>query len=122
MEKDTLILDKYNKEDLITLGLFEGDLSNTAVINPDFVMDYFNIVTAYDKLGEQLSQAKTVLKEFIETHNLGSVSSNGMQIKYTSPTTTTSIDTSKLKKEYPDIAALCSKVSPRASSVSIAKE
>lgn len=105
--------------DAISFRLFEGQLTNEVILNPDFVRDYFAVERMYNRLGEELAEAKTQLKQFIESNNTGSVNSNGMEIKFTPATTTTTIDSTKLKKEFPEIAAQCSKVSPRKSSISI---
>lgn len=89
------------------------------VINPDFVEKFFEAQKLADNIYEQIDEAKSIIKKFIETHDLGSIESNGMTVKYTPATTTTTLDSAKIKSKYPDIAAECSKVSARKSSISI---
>lgn len=124
LNEESAITVAYNlhiPDDLIIFGLLEGDSLGDPIINADFVKSYFQAEELYKSIGEQLGNAKSRLKKFIESHNLGSISSNGMSIKYTPSTTTTSIDADKLRQKYAKIAAECSKVSARASSISISK-
>lgn len=91
----------------------------TPILNEEFVEAYFMLERLSNNVANQLSEFKTIIKQYVETHNTGSFESNGMAVKYTNATTSTTIDTAKLKSTYPDIAADCSKVSSRASSISI---
>lgn len=68
---------------------------------------------------ERIDKKKAEIKKFIEENDLGSFKTNILNIKYCSATTTTSIDTTRFKKELPELAAKYSKVSSRASSISI---
>lgn len=67
----------------------------------------------------RVAAKKEQIKKFIEDNGLASFKTNILNIKYTSATTTTSIDTTRLKREMPELAAQYSKVSSRASSVSV---
>lgn len=68
---------------------------------------------------ERVDKKKSEIKKFIEEHGLGSFKTNILNIKYSSATTTTTIDTTRFKKELPELAAKYSKVSSRASSISV---
>ena len=87
-----------------------------------FKNDYEKELVADLKLLEQvkarIEAKKDEIKKFIEENDLASFKTNLLQVKYTSATTTTTIDTTKLKKEMPEIAAKYSKVGTRSSSLS----
>lgn len=106
-------------DDIIGFDLLESDADTKVIIKPEFVDEYFRIARLVEKLSTQMEEAKSIIKRFIEEHDTGSVESNGMFVKYTPPTTTTTLDTTKIKSKYPEIAAECSKVSARKSSISI---
>ena len=69
-------------------------------------------------LQNRIDAKKEEIKAFIETNKLGGFSTNLLKVKYTSATTTTTIDSARLKKEQPELAAEYSKVGCRKSSVS----
>lgn len=125
ISKDTFILptkfQELGVQDLVINLLEEADGTSTPQIDPTTVQLYFDLDELISALTEQKDAIKKTVKTFIETNNTGSFSSGGADIKYTSATTTTTIDTAKIKSNYPDIAAACSKVSPRASSISISR-
>lgn len=107
-------------DSIIGLALDEsGNELLEPIIDSDFVEKYFEAQKLADSIYEQIEEAKSIIKKFIETHDLGSIESNGMTVKYTPSTTTTTLDSTKIKTKYPDIAAECSKVSARKSSISI---
>ena len=72
-----------------------------------------------EEVQERINKKKEEIKKFIEENDLGSFKTNILNVKYCSATTTTSIDTTRFKKELPELAAKYSKVSSRASSISI---
>ena len=109
----------YHDNNFMSMFFNESENRNKLYINPDFVRDYFDLIYLSESINAQLSIFKSQIKEFIEQNNLGSQESNGMQITYSSPTTVTTIDNKLLKSNYPEIAAACSKVGTRASSISI---
>lgn len=71
------------------------------------------------EVNDRLAERKEMIIKFIEQNDMGSFKGELVNVKYSSATTTTSIDSARLKKELPDIAAKYSKVSSRKSSVSI---
>jgi len=78
-----------------------------------------DIVTAKKKLEEQEKELKEKLKEAMEKCNVKKFESDILNITYVAETTSTSIDSTKLKKKYPDIAAECSKTSKKSAYVKV---
>lgn len=78
-----------------------------------------NIVTAKKKLEEQEKELKEKLKEAMEKCNIKKFESDILDITYVAESTKTSIDTIKLKKKYPEIAAECSKTSKTSAYVKV---
>ena len=57
------------------------------------------------------AELKVKLQTAMETYGIKKFTSDVLNITYVAATTSTSIDSAKLKKKYPDIAAECSKTS-----------
>ncbi len=70
-----------------------------------------DIITTKKKLEEQEAELKAKLKEAMEKCNIKKFESDILDITYVAESTKTSIDSAKLKKKYPEIAAECSKTS-----------
>lgn len=68
---------------------------------------------------EQEKALKEQLKSAMEKYNVKKFESDVLNITYVDETTATSIDSAKLKKLYPDIAAECSKTSKKSAYVKI---
>ena len=69
---------------------------------------------------EQEKQMKAALYEAMVKYGIKKFESDVLNLTLVEPTTATSIDSAKLKKKYPDIAAECSKSSAKAGYVKIA--
>ena len=113
IQKDINIPDftqKWDDTNIVQLDLIESELEMSPIIDAQFVEDYFMLERLVDNAEAQINNF---------THNTGSFKSNGMQLTYTQATTTTTIDTTKLKATYPDIAAECSRTSARKASISL---
>lgn len=122
IQKDINIPDftqKWDDTNIVQLDLIESELEMSPIIDAQFVEDYFMLERLVDNDEAQINNFKKILQRFAETHNTGSFKSNGMQLTYTQATTTTTIDTTKLKATYPDIAAECSRTSARKASISL---
>jgi hypothetical protein len=78
-----------------------------------------DIVTAKKKLEEQEKELKEKLKEAMEKCNIKKFESDILNITYVAESTKTSIDSAKLKKKYPEIAAECSKTSKTSAYVKV---
>lgn len=77
-------------------------------------------LTAHKKaIEEQEKQMKTTLMEAMQKYGVKKFESDVLNLTLVEPTTATSIDSAKLKKKYPVIAAECAKSSPKAGYVKI---
>lgn len=68
-----------------------------------------NLITQRKKIEETETQLKVKLQEAMEQYGIKKFESDVLNITYVTATTSTSIDSAKLKKLHPDIAAECSK-------------
>lgn len=77
-------------------------------------------LTAHKKaIEDQEKQMKAALCEAMEKYGIKKFESDVLNLTFVEPTTSTSIDSAKLKKKYPDIAAECSKTTTKAGYVKI---
>ena len=83
------------------------------------IQEIANIVTEKKKLEETEKALKVKLKEAMENCNIKKFESDILNITYVAETTATSIDSAKLKKKYPDVAAECSKTSKKSAYVKV---
>lgn len=105
-----------NKGTVINISL---DESNNVKLDELYEKELHDMIIQEKKLSEKIAKRKEEIKAFIEENKLGSFETNLLTVKYTSATTTTTLDTTRLKKEKPELAAKYSKVSARSSSISI---
>lgn len=70
-----------------------------------------SIIKQKKALDAQEADLKAKLQEAMELYGIKKFESDILNITYVAETTSTSIDSTKLKKKYPDIAAECSKTS-----------
>ena len=111
------VIEKEHKDN-IYLSESLADAKEICLSNT-FEKELADEIKQFNKLKESIDAKKTEIKSFIEFYKLGSFKTDLLEIKYTSATTTTSIDSTKLKKELPDVAAKYSKVSAKSSSISV---
>ena len=78
-----------------------------------------SIVVQKKQLEEQEKQLKEKLQKAMEDYGVKKFESDVLNITYVAATTSTSIDSTKLKKKYPDIAEECSKVSNKSAYVKV---
>jgi hypothetical protein len=87
------------------------------------VPEAINIITEINlqkkKLDEQEKLMRQKLLEAMETYGIKKFENEHIAFTYVAPTTKITIDSTKLKKKYPDIAEECSKVSNVSASVRI---
>lgn len=105
-----------NKGTVINISL---DESNNVKLDELYEKELHDMIIQEKELSEKIAKRKEEIKAFIEENKLGSFETNLLTVKYTSATTTTTLDTTRLKKEKPELAAEYSKVSARSSSISI---
>lgn len=78
-----------------------------------------DIVVQKKQLEEQEKQIKEKLQKAMEDYGIKKFESDVLNITYVAATTSTTIDSPKLKKKYPDIAEECSKVSNKSAYVKV---
>ena len=86
---------------------------------PDVIKAITDIVTQKKALDEQEKMMREKLQAAMEQHNIKSFSNELIKVTYVAPTTRTSIDSAKLKKEHPEIAEAYQKISNVKASVKI---
>lgn len=97
----------------------ETDLQVIQSSVPDVLKAITDITMQKKKLEEQEKLMKKKLQEAMEQHGVKSFENDKVKFMYVAPTTRTSIDTTKLKKDHPDIAEAYSKTSNVSASVRI---
>ena len=116
-EYSKLIENEKNEDDIYLVeSLTDG---KEICLGKEFEQELADSIIQFNMLKESIDEKKKTIREFIENNKMGSFKTNLLDIKYISATTTTSIDSTRLKKEMPEIAAKYSKVGARSSSVSI---
>ena len=95
----------------------ELDVMKDAV--PDVLRTITDITVQKKKLDEQEKIMKQKLLEAMEEHGVKSFENEYVKFVYVAPTTRTTIDSTKLKKELPEIAEQYSKTSNVSASVRI---
>jgi hypothetical protein len=78
-----------------------------------------DLVTAKKKIEEQEKELKDKLKEAMEKYGIKKFDSDILKITYVAETTSTSVDSAKLKKLYPKIAEECSKTSKKSAYIKV---
>ena len=78
-----------------------------------------DICTAKKKLEAQEKELKDKLKEAMEQYSVKSLDNDILKITYIAATTATSVDSAKLKKLHPDIAAECTKTSAKSAYIKV---
>lgn len=78
-----------------------------------------DICTAKKQLEEQEKVLKDKLKEAMEQFGVKSLDNDILKITYIAATTANSIDSAKLKKLHPDIAAECTKTSAKSAYIKV---
>lgn len=78
-----------------------------------------NLLTAKKQLDEEEKKLKEKLKEAMEFYGVKKFESDILNITYVAETTTSTIDTSKLKKKYPEIVKECSRETKKSAYVRV---
>ena len=97
----------------------ETDLQVIQSAVPDVLQAITDITVQKKKLDEQEKVMKQKLLQAMEEYGVKSFENANVKFMYVAPTTRTSIDSTKLKKEHPDIAEAYSKTSNVSASVRI---
>ena len=86
---------------------------------PDVLQAITSITVQKKKLEEQEKLMKEKLIEAMEKHNVKKFENDSVKFVYVEPTTRTSVDSTKLKKEQPELYEKYSKISNVSASVRI---
>lgn len=86
---------------------------------PDVIQKIATLKRLKKELEDQEKELNQKLVEAMETYGVKSFENDLIKITYVAPTTKTTIDSTKLKKEHPDIAAKYSKLSTVSASVRV---
>lgn len=98
----------------------ETGLQVMQYVVPEAIRIITGITLQRKKLDEQEKLLRVKLIEAMEQFGVKKFENEKVSFTYVAPTTKTSIDSTKLKKLYPEIAEECSKVSKVSASVRIA--
>lgn len=96
----------------VSLQVFEN-------ANVDIIRNIADIVTAKKQLEEKEKDLKEKLKIAMEFYGVKKFTSDILNITYVAETTTTTVDSKKLKDKHPEIYAECSKVSKKSAYVKV---
>ena len=100
------------------------ELEKTEVVTldqkvPQAIRAMTDMVTQQKALEQQISDMREVIKAAMEQYDVKSFENDAVKITYIAPTERVSVDTTKLKKEHPEIAEAYRKVSPVKATVKI---
>ena len=100
------------------------ELEQTDVVSldqkvPQAIKAMTDLLTQQKKLEQQVSDMREVIKAAMEQYGVKSFENDGIRITYIAATERTSVDTTKLKKEHPEIAEAYKKVSQVKATVKI---
>ena len=119
---DNNICEEACNDDHIVCGEFIQEETELQVMQsavPEAIRIITEITIQKQKLEEQEKLMRKKLLEAMETFGVKKFENEHIAFTYVAPTTRTSIDSTKLKKKYPDIAEECSKISNVSASVKI---
>lgn len=88
-------------------------------LNPKAIKEFNNILSAMDVMKEKIDSIKGQIKAEMERRNINQIKIGNRVISYVNGTTKESIDSKKLKEEYPEVWDKCKKVSKVSASIRI---
>jgi len=104
-------------------AVFEEDIQASLLIFQNnqaaIIKSIANICTMKKKLDEDEKQLKEKLKAAMEINGVKSFDNEVLKITYIAATTSTSVDSKKLKANYPEIYKTCSKPSSKSAYVKV---
>lgn len=77
------------------------------------------LVTQKKAIEAEEKRLKDALKDAMEKYGVTKFESELLNITYVAATTSSSVDTAKLKKLHPEIAAQCTKISPKSAYIKV---
>ena len=113
--------------ELITLeslnALTETEITKAVVESDDFSAQYAalkDLMSKLDGVKKKLDgKIKEVAQDVFQKEGITTIRSNKYNFTYCAPSTSLSVDSAKLKKEYPDVYTACAKVTNRESSLRV---
>ena len=96
-----------------------GELTAFQSAVPDTIKKITALIKLKKQMDEQEKQLKQKLVEAMETYGVKSFENDLIKMTYVAPTIRSSIDSTRLKKDHPDIVAEYSKVSDVSASVRV---
>lgn len=96
-----------------------GELTQFESAVPDTIQQITNILEAKKRLDEQEKLLKQKLVEAMEAYGVKSFENDQIKMTYVAPTTRSTIDSTRLKKDHPDIAEQYTKTSNVSASVRV---
>ena len=96
-----------------------GELTQFQSAVPDTIKQITNLVRAKKEMDEQEKALKQKLVEAMEAYGVKSFENEFIKMTYVAPTTRSTIDSTRLKKDHPDIAEQYTKTSNVSASVRV---
>lgn len=103
-----------NKAEIIT-----GELTQFESAAPEAIQQITNIVVTMKQLEKQEKTLKEQLVKVMEAYGVKAFENDHIKMTYVAPTTRSTIDSARLKKDHPDIAEQYTKISNVSASVRI---
>ena len=112
-------LGKKVLEECEELEQIETDVVSLDKKVPQAIKAMTDLLVQQKKLEQQVSDMREVIKAAMEQYGVKSFENDDIKITYIAETTRTNVDTTKLKKEHPEIAEAYKKVSQVKATVKI---
>ena len=96
-----------------------GELTQFESAVPDTIKMITNVIQMKKDLDEQEKELKQKLVEAMEAYGVKSFENDQIKMTYVAPTTRSTIDSTRLKKDHPDIVEQYSKTSNVSASVRV---
>ena len=110
---------KINYETCVDVEIISNEVMQFESAVPDTIQQITNLIQMKKQLDEQEKQLKQRLVEAMEAYGVKAFESDAIKLTYVAPTTRSTIDTTKLKKDHPDIVEQYSKTSNVSASVRV---
>lgn len=96
-----------------------GEMTAFQSAVPDTIKKITTLIKMKKQMDEQEKQLKQKLVEAMETYGVKSFENDLIKMTYVAPTIRSSIDSTRLKKDHPDIVEQYTKTSPVSASVRV---
>lgn len=96
-----------------------GEITAFQSAVPETIKKITSLIALKKQLDDQEKQLKKKLVEAMEIYGVKAFENDLIKMTYVAPTTRSTIDSTRLKQDHPDIAAQYSKISPVAATVRV---